>query len=277
MDYQDQLKNAGKAVKPERWKPSLLAIAALVILGFMLYRGFRKEAPRPKPPKEPVRESRPRPVESEPCPADNAEPMLFSGRLLFEGRPIGELTPAKPGFWFRNEGTGRAAEEVRSCMRGEGYVFWNLAPGRYGVQVSVNSNQDNPIGYPGDYQTWHTFDVPPRPDRGTDIDLMRVLHLTAPQDNGRGMGGWDEPCEKKPAFKSPVTFSWEPVGPGVDYRYAVDRGEMSSTRESSATLTLEKGCHEFRVYAHRGARRIGYLLTHGTRGGLGWSYSFRVE
>lgn len=279
MDYRDQLRNVGKAIEPERWKPTLVFIAALVVVGFLLYRGMRTEARR----QEVVREARPHPIEralpeAEPCPPENAQGALVSGRLLYDGRPLLESTRARPYFWFRNEETDREAKEVASCWGKEGYAFWDFAaPGRYLVSIGVNAEAGNGGAFPGDYHVSHVFTVPVPPDKGTDIDLLKVIHLTAPQDNAAGIEGWDAPCEGKPAFKSPVTFSWEPLGAGVAYRYAVDRGEERATRGSSAILPLDSGCHGFRLFAWRKGRRIGQLLTHGPKGGLGWSYSFRVE
>lgn len=203
-----------------------------------------------------------------------------SGRLMHAGSPITEFTGEAPAFWFRNEVTGQEAREVRTAWDQGVFRFTGLRPGRYGVQVWLNAEKNNSNGYPGDYETWHTFIVQEGDADQEDIDVMKVMHLTSPQDNRAGMTRWDASCEGKHVFASPVLFSWESLGSGVEYRYTVDnRPETTASTSVSIDFPLSERnrCHSFKLSAFQRDRIIGRMLTHGINGGLGWDYVFRVE
>jgi hypothetical protein len=219
-----------------------------------------------------------RPQQAEAAPSGAG--IALRGRLLYDGRSVTEFTSEAPSFWFRNEITGKEAEGVKAECTGGAFTVTGLAPGRYGMQVWINANRENPGGYPGDFQVWETFIVQGPGEKNLDIDLMKVIRLISPQDNNTGMTRWDASCEGKHSFESPVRFAWESLGPNVEYRYTIDNkpNKTSDTGLLAEFQQDDRGkCHSFSLMAYRNGRPVGQMLTHGVNGGLGWDYRFRVE
>src|SRR5207248_551057 len=94
-----------------------------------------------------------------------------------------------------------------------------------------DENPANPSRYPGDYDVFQGFDVTADAPMVMPIDVTRLIHLTAPWDNGASMEGMlSASWEKKPSLDTPLysldhslslTFTWDPVAEEADYDYCV--------------------------------------------------------
>lgn len=212
------------------------------------------------------------------------------GQVLFDGRSLAELTAARPRFWFRDETRGKVAEPRYDYRAGVLHLH-GLGEGRMGVQATLNLNPANPVNYPGDLYDWSTFQPAAEEPVPFQIEMQRILHLTAPQDNGAIMPGWGKKCDEIPAFGSPVAFAWEPME-GAEYELRIDRLDCNRNYNSAGTAfqrTLAESrlslqlppsgqgeVYALHLYARRNGRRVGQLITHGANG-MGWDYRFRVK
>jgi hypothetical protein len=224
---------------------------------------------------------------------DTAGRRVGGGRLLFDGRPYrGPMTgPAAPVFWFRDEGTG--AEAHADVLLDEGsFAVHDLPDGDYFVDVSAETEPANGRGLPGDMEGFQRFRVVDGMAGPIDIHLHRILHLTAPVDNGAKVPGSLAFCGKEKAWpQRPLRFAWEGMGEGVEYRYRVIRAACTPWRAledlvSSRTDRTEVHLHLpptaagegylFEVAAFRHGRRIGGLALQDD-GANGWRYAFRIR
>lgn len=286
---------------------ALLVVGAAILVGLVSRRGtFREPIPareavgRERPPRKDDRPAS-RPVATEapgedapavaapPAPPPEAE-VVLRARVFHDGRPVNEVTSARPSFWFRDESIGKEAKP-RAFWSGNEVRVTGLPPGRYGMNVRFDANPGNPFLYPGDFDSWTVFDVPESGAAEKTIDVVEILHLTSPQDNGTGMEGWDEDCEGKRTFPPALAFAWKPLAEGTVYQWTVerigcpydDRGTVARglTAVPSLEIRLEPSnpgeFYLFRLSATREGRRTGMLETHGPRGGLGWDFRFRVR
>ena len=64
-----------------------------------------------------------------------------------------------------------------------------LAPGRYVLHVTINENRGNPARFPGDYDVFHRFEVPPDGAVELRVDMAKLIRLRSPWDNGQDMAG----------------------------------------------------------------------------------------
>ncbi len=214
----------------------------------------------------------------------------IKARLLYDGTEIDKITEAPPTFWFRNEKTNNVPKPTTKYEKS--YVkIYGLPTGEYGMSVNIDANPENPGMYPGDYQAWSRFEINKGQKSEFDIDLLKIIHLTSPQDNGTLMRFWDAECEGKIAVRSPVVFSWDIVDADVYYDYQIEKVSCSpyktldaiasgTTQTTSLSLPLPpSGPNEFyqmTLRARKNGRSIGLLLTHGGSG-HGWDYRFRVK
>lgn len=226
---------------------------------------------------------KPLPAERPPGPPSAVGELRFDGKLLTSGAP--------PGFWFRNERTYRHAEEALVEAAAGHFTVYGLAPGNYGVQVTVNDNPKNGAMYPGDLYSWTVFDVPAK--RALTIPLKRVIHLQLPQDNASELEGWEEKgdCEPRALVESgPVEFRWKSLGPGAEYSYRIatiacpykqlKENYAGTTTGTRLTLNIAPSAPaEFYILtleARRSGTPIGILITHAPRF-VAWDYRFRVK
>lgn len=213
-----------------------------------------------------------------------------TGTLIFDGKDIAAATPVQPKFWFRNEQKNIEVIPQVDYQNGR-FTMVGLPPGDYGMSVDIDANPANPITYPGDYQIFTRFTVTEGENRLPDVAMMKVMHLTAPQDNGGTMAQLGEECSDNVSHPSPVVFAWEPLGEEVSYDYQVNRVDCKTyqtlatmdkgtTAKSSLSMPLPKSkpgeFYMFMIYARKNDHFIGMLTTHGDNG-YGWDYRFRAR
>jgi len=186
---------------------------------------------------------------------DTAPPIPV--QLLFDGQPF-EGT-AKPAFSCYDEIRGAwTGCRVSPNAGGDGYVLSGLAPGRYTLHVEIDENTDNPNRFPGDYDVFQTVEIA-RDTPFLRVNMLQVMHLVAPWDNDASVDGMlTRPWSEKPALETArasrvrtavVTFKWNAVAPGTEYRYEVhtasdapyERGaevRRGTTRDTTVVLRL---------------------------------------
>jgi len=192
-----------------------------------------------------------------------------------------------------------------SCgvRRGDGPGAWvleGLEPGRYRLHVSIDENPANPRRFPGDYEAQPRFEVTERGPERLTVDMVRLIHLTHPGDNGRALDGVLTSCATQPVFETPryswgptarIEFAWEPVVPGAEYQVSITAVSCSQpdrqreilrmmTGATAVTLALPPSTGDEQYYfwiaAWRDGRHVGDLYTHD--GGVhSWNYRFQVR
>ncbi|HSE03343.1 MAG TPA: tetratricopeptide repeat protein [Methylomirabilota bacterium] len=219
--------------------------------------------------------------------------------LRFDGKPFEPTAPPELTCF------SAAAAGWVSCgaRRGEGPGAWvleGLQPGRYRLHVSIDENPANPRRFPGDYEAQHRFEVTERGPERLTVDMVRLIHLTSPGDNGRPIDGMLTSCAAQPVFETPrhswgpvapIEFAWEPIVPGAEYQVSVtavscsqpDRQrEVLRTMTEATTVTLElppssgDERYFFWIAAWRDGRHVGDLYTHDA-GTHSWNYRFQVR
>lgn len=216
----------------------------------------------------------------------------ITGRLLYDGKPIGVDKNVLVSFWMRDEDTGKKADyQIKFDPADSAFYVDSLRPGKYGVSIDVDKNSLNAISYPGDYRAWANFEIKKGYSIKRDINLDQIIHLTAPQDNNKLIDGWSNPCGDKKSFDSPLKISWKSQGIGVRYTYTVRNnpcepfsyGEpvaQGSTTKTSVTLRLPRTSQNkqymLELKAYRDNLLIGSLITHG-KNGMGWDYRFLIK
>jgi tetratricopeptide (TPR) repeat protein len=219
--------------------------------------------------------------------------------LRFDGRA---LEPTAPPVFTCFSAT---ANRWVSCpvMRAEGpgnWVLEGLEPGRYRLHVSIDENPVNPRRFPGDYEAQHRFEVTEHGPERLLVDMVRLIHLGRPGDNGRALEGMLTSCATQPVFETPrhswgptaqIEFAWEPVVSGAEYRVSVtavscsqpDRQrEILRTMTDATAVTLALPPSEgdeqyyFWIAAWRDGRLVGDLYTH-DGGAHSWNYRFQVR
>jgi hypothetical protein len=131
--------------------------------------------------------------------------------------------------------------------------------------------------------------------------MLQVMHLTAPWDNNASVDGMlTRPWSEKPALETapnsrvrvaPVTFTWDAVAPGAEYRYEVhaasgapyERGpEVIRGTTHSTTLVLRLPVSaigkyfQFGLTAYKAGQQVGELFTHDA-GVQAWTADFVVK
>ena len=211
-------------------------------------------------------------------------------KVLFGGKPITEITTMKPKFWFRNETKGAEVSPDAVYSNGE-FEIPGLSPGQYAIIVQFDTNQSNPINYPGDLRASQQFTVSEKSNSTLQIEPLQIIHMVKPEDNGKVLRDWSRCCETgKPAHPGTLQLQWTSLGENVYYDYSVSRlGCPYQTLDSAATGTTQetnlelnlppsnsKEYYLLTVHARKDGRKIGMLMTHGTNG-YGWDYRFRIE
>lgn len=209
-------------------------------------------------------------------------------KLLYRGQPIKSFTTVEPHFWFRNEDTNQV-QKARTQAVDDHYLIGDLPQGKFGMQVYINANSENPNMYPGDYRVWKTFKITERGYPSLEIDLLEIIHLTEPQDNYEQMTGWGQVCDNQIDQERPVNIAWKPLGNNATYGYTlllyecpykyIKRVKKSFTRKNELSLDLPANeadqFYVLKLEALDDEQRIGSLITHG-HNGMGWDYRFRI-
>lgn len=210
----------------------------------------------------------------------------ISGRLTYANHQ--PLPPMTPRFWLRNESTGQRLKPTVKYASGA-FEIHGLPPGKYGLNVAYDANPANPLQYPGDYRAWTVFELQPGqapPQLG--MELVQLIHLTAPADNNLPLSDWEQPCQIQAKQPASVTFAWDSLGPGVRYDYAVQawacsgetpgpvvsRGSTPDPRLSLDLPPLAAGhYYRFSLEAWQAGHKIGRLRTHGSQD-HDWDFRF---
>jgi hypothetical protein len=281
---------AGEAVETKRWIAAAVLSAAVLFGAYFVSTGRTGETEAL--PKREVAAETVKPAALSGTTAGSVSVVglpVVRGQVLFDGRPITEVTRVAPNFWFRNEDTGRA-QDGAARYRDGAFEIYALPPGRYGMNVRLDARPDNPFLYPGDFESWTSFTVEAGQPSVVDVNVYEVMHLLSPTDNSARIPGGSE-CGARPVHGKSMTIAWKPAGgEGVFYDYSITRVECpykssssvlsGTTAETSVNVELPRtGRDEFyllNLSARKDGRRIGGLLTHGSNY-LAWDYRFQVE
>jgi len=232
-------------------------------------------------------ESAPLPVEL-PLP----EPIVRSiqGTVRYRDQPLPQYTALEPNFWMRDESEGTAFEFEHAYNTATGeYVIYDVPEGRYGIQVSLDVD-GNGYPFPGDYYAWDVVSPPGGEQTLThDIDLVAVIHLTAPTDTASQL----PMTPPYPVHAPRLAFTWEYV-PGAN-RYRIEISEYTSPPDYAffETVVVTETTTPFfsadlppnapdRHYQLKldaydtGNKRIGTLMINYVAG-MGWDYRFRTK
>lgn len=225
--------------------------------------------------------------------------VLAVGTIVNAGKPPAPLPAMEPRFWFQDRDSGQRVQPGVEHQDGE-FKVRNLDPGHYGLNVAYDLNPANPLQYPGDLRAWETFTVEPgQAPVKLKLNLIRLLHLTAPVDNNRPVASWGRQCQDGAQAgdispSQPIKFSWESLGPGVSYDYEILRvtcGNPTSSQTVAGGLTKDNhtpwpdfklpespknSYYVFRLEAQAGNQVIGRLRTHSAED-HDWHYPFRVR
>ncbi|MEZ0368659.1 MAG: serine/threonine protein kinase, partial [Candidatus Sericytochromatia bacterium] len=219
-----------------------------------------------------------------------SSPPALTGSLSLAGQKSG-LPTIEPRFWIVEQGTGQRVKPKVAYNQGQ-FKIQGLAPGSYGMNVAFDTNAANPIQYPGDLRAWSEFELkagqaPPE----LQLDLIQLLHLTAPVDNNSQLAGWGQHCSGGSDLNGPAAFSWEGLGEGVSYDYQLLQVSCASADQASTvasgsisqtSLKLKlppspaDSYYRFQLEARRDGHKIGRLRTHGSDD-HDWDYNFRVR
>lgn len=293
----EALRRIGRRARPRK-KSGRLAIAgaALLLAGvaFALLReegrapAARQMPPAARPAPAPPRAA-PRVMTPEAVPA--AAGGVVEGRLFFDGRPVQEVTPLPPTFWFRNEARN-VVEKPEVRYAGGAFRIAGLPAGAVGMSVRIDLNRENIAVYPGDLDAWTHLDVPGAGTLPVEIPLRKVIRLREPVDNDALLVRGKVPCGGGYVLRSPVRFRWDPVADGVEYDVRVDRMDCGRNYNTAGNTfvaktgatevdvdlppSLEGECYGFRLFARRGQLPVGMFTTHG-ESYLAWDFRFTVR
>jgi len=215
----------------------------------------------------------------------------ISGKLLFDGKQLKVNTKENVSIWLRDEGTGKSANiQVNYNVRKGSIYVEKLPPGKYGMSINIDSDKSNPPLYPGDYRTWANFKIRRGYSIKRNLNMLKIIHLTEPQDNNKIIKKWSNPCGTKMSFISPITFRWKPLDDDVVYKYRIINNpckpfkygelvESGETTDTRVTIKLPRSKwnqqYMLTITAIKNNRQIGNLMTHGDNG-YGWDYRFNI-
>ena len=230
------------------------------------------------------------------CKSEKGPQPVAEGTLRFDGQPIETFTSVEPAFSFNNLDTGKRGIKARIEYDRSQFRIYELPQGNYNIFISINTNTDNPGGYPGYpgdfFILLQKIPILGKGDTNLDVDLQKIIHLTLPQDNNGIMALWGEKGEDRITFKSPTEFAWDSMGDNIQYHYLIHRMqsdpfkylerhiEKSTTKLTSVSVELpasrENEFYLFYLYATKDDHRIGELKIHGKRG-YGNDLRFRIK
>lgn len=217
--------------------------------------------------------------------------LVVKGRLLFDGKPLTDYTKAPAAFRIYSQNLGQwVTPAYEYDSETASFTIQVIAEDSYSCNVEVDANPANPDRYPGDYRGSAHFSVWKSSSPDVKVEMERLIHLSAPQDNSVPMVGWGAACFDKILFAPPVRIAWEPFGNDVSYTYTVSRTECSpfavkemvagdTTKATSVILDLplnrDGDIYLLQIIARKNGRTVGSLMTHGANG-WGWDYRFRA-
>ncbi|PIW18031.1 hypothetical protein COW36_06410, partial [bacterium (Candidatus Blackallbacteria) CG17_big_fil_post_rev_8_21_14_2_50_48_46] len=212
------------------------------------------------------------------------------GRVSYAGSA--QIPALAPRFWIRDEATGQRLKPAVDYQAGK-FEIQGLPAGKYGLNLSYDTNPDNPIQYPGDYRSWTVFEIKPgQPAPQLQMNLVRLIHLTSPQDNNRPLKGWENACGIDLNPGAQLAFAWESLGPGVRYDYQIQELNCASPADtplrvlasgsteklsfSSALPPTPSGhVYRFSLEAWQAGHKIGRMRTHGSQD-HDWDLNFKI-
>ena len=215
--------------------------------------------------------------------------LMFRGRLLFDGKPITNVTTDKPTFWFRDEDANNAPKTLNDYQRESGeFKIWGLSPGNFIAIIKIDMNKNNPLDYPGDLRGAKIFRIERGANPDLEVDMEQIIHLTSPRDNDGEIG--------ESTFSGPVTFRWEPLGVGESYYYSLkivdcqnnnilhaiaENAITEMPRDFNALKPNKQGeCYSFSLFAMKNGRNVGRLQIHGRKDNVPYddtNFRFRVK
>jgi tetratricopeptide (TPR) repeat protein len=219
--------------------------------------------------------------------------------LRFDGRPL-EATAAPDFTCFSATAKGWVSCGAKPGEGPGAWVLQGLEPGRYRLHVSIDENRANPRRFPGDYEAQHRFEVTERGPERLTVDVVRLIHLKRPGDNGRALEGMLTSCATQPVFETPrhswgptarIEFAWDPIVADAEYRVSVTAVSCSQpdrqrevlrtmTGATAIALTLPPSAGDERYFfwiaAWREGHLVGDLYTHDA-GVHSWNYRFQVR
>ena len=154
-------------------------------------------------------------------------------RLFHNGQPFNTITNVVPHFALEIRRVGDFSSYFRaSPLFDRSPMRYNQAENTYSIlmdtsengsyagYVAVDTNTENPVGYPGDY--WGAFMILSKEMNSIfDVSLDKMIHLLQPQDNDVPLLQSAYKCENIFSIKGPLRFLWESLGPNVQYVYEI--------------------------------------------------------
>jgi hypothetical protein len=214
------------------------------------------------------------------------------GVVRYNGQAVTNYTNAEAYIWVRNEDTGQGVSVTAEYSTVDAsYAICRLEVGRYGISVSIDAAEPyDSRPFPDDYDGWNSpVEVAVEAiEVIQDLSVEKLIHLTAPVDNGVTVGRIGDPY---PVYAQGVVFSWDPIDEAVSYRVRVDRYQNSpysylgtelNTEIAPTQITLnvaenaDNEHYEFNLYAYNASDVMVGKLMVVYENGHGWDYRFRV-
>jgi len=203
------------------------------------------------------------------------------GTIFYQGERIDRVVPADPVISFKDG-------QVR-YRQGEFFID-RLAPGLHWMQIRIPSDKSTSAAFGGDYYSGFEFGKIENVTAVLRVNLMRVIHLTAPVDNAVTLKEIDVDCMDLPAYPAPLKFAWDAIGNDVYYDYEIVRVRcpftqvqimsFGTTQETSIVPVFprssDKEFYLLRLDARKNGLPAGYLMMKGTGGTDAWDFRFRI-
>ena len=224
----------------------------------------------------------------------------WRGELRWNGQLMRDFEPEQVKFWFRNEKTRTQMKNVKGHYY-KGHIWFDLLPDN-NTEVLINVIVHNDEGWAGGFERSQSFNLFHKTPYLLNLELNKVIHLTAPVDNMQTLKvdqlSSPKNPESIPAYSEPIHFAWESLGPDINYQYQVERRSFENGQYKNlgkvydettpknelylGGLSPTKGSEYYRLklYAYGQHGRMGILITHasdGRRSSKSWHYDFRVN
>ncbi len=216
--------------------------------------------------------------------------------LLFDGRPLSALADFPASFSVYDEDLKMWTRPPADYDNSTGTCLLKISGNARLIDVRASRDSKEPYR-PGDFKGQGRTKAGLVSQQTVTIDMEKVLHLTAPEDNASSLPDTKDVCGNRVEFQAPLRIAWDAMGEGVGYRYAVYRqqcepyavkGTVLEETTTSALVGLDLPpskdgeYYSLRITAYKNGKIIGSLMTHGgslkTQGKnwWGWDYRFRV-
>ncbi len=282
------LKNRGKPPSQKRQRVLQVGLAALCLLLLLFYISAETED-EAKPLVQERLIQQP-PVELTGELPRGLETARWRGQLTYRGQVMRQFKPEQVRFWFRDENTGKALPQTKGHYH-QGHIwFSNLPESRVLIQVTLKTN----TGWAKNFERSKTFNIFGNSTYPLNIELLKVIHLTSPEDNMQKLPHWDEVNNKKklPEWSDPIHLAWEPLEGATSYSYKIENWRFDNGKYAGRNVVFEDtttktelyptltpsapdSYYVFKLSAHDKEGKIGYLTVHGTRS-KSWDYRFRI-